>query len=148
MATRYAAAHHRLLTEAQTTAFIAALDHARTAQDVEKAVEQAINSLLVAGLSMAHPDSTVTQDYRHSTDGYITVGSSPKFSPPFRASAHAQRTAFPLRVPLFARCTPEHGPCTRARGDCGESPSPKLTGRWQCGVLRGFSRSSCNVSPA
>lgn len=30
MSTRYAASHHRLLTESQTTAFIAALDHARS----------------------------------------------------------------------------------------------------------------------
>lgn len=78
----YAPAHHRLLSRAQTAAFIAALDHARTSQDVEKAIEQAINNLLVTGLSKAHPDSTISHDYRHSTDGYVTVGSSPSLDQP------------------------------------------------------------------
>ena len=91
MATRYAASHHRLLTEAQTTAFIAALDHARTVQDVEKAVEQAINNLLVTGLSKAHPDSTITHDYRHSTDGYITVGESGSLAQPYALLVEAKR---------------------------------------------------------
>ena len=35
MVTRYAANHHRLLSRAQTDRFIAALDYARTAQDVK-----------------------------------------------------------------------------------------------------------------
>lgn len=91
MTTRYAASHHRLLTEAQTTAFIAALDHARTSQDVEKAVEQAINDLLVSGLSKAHPDSTISHDYRHSTDGYITVGESGSLSQPYALLVEAKR---------------------------------------------------------
>ena len=91
MATRYAASHHRLLSEAQTTEFIAALDHARTAKDAEKAVEQAINSLLVAGLQAAHPDSAVTHDYRHSTDGYIAVGSSPSLAQPYALLVEAKR---------------------------------------------------------
>ena len=82
MSTRYAASHHRLLSRAQTDRFIAALDHARTAQDVEKAVEQAINSLLVAGLQAAHPDSSITHDYRHSTDGYVTVEASESLDQP------------------------------------------------------------------
>ena len=87
----YAPAHHRLLTEAQTAAFIAALDHARTAQDVEKAVEQAINNLLVAGLSKAHPDSVVTHDYRHSTDGYVTVAASKSLAQPYALLVEAKR---------------------------------------------------------
>ena len=91
MSTRYAASHHRLLTEAQTAAFIAALDHARTAQDVEKAVEQAINTLLVTGLSKAHPDSSITHDYRHSTDGYITVGESGSLAQPYALLVEAKR---------------------------------------------------------
>ena len=91
MATRYAASHHRLLTESQTTAFIAALDHARTTQDVEKAIEQAINNLLVAGLSKAHPDSVVTHDYRHSTDGYVTVEASKSLAQPYALLVEAKR---------------------------------------------------------
>ena len=87
----YAPAHHRLLSRAQTDRFIAALDHARTAQDVEKAIEQAINNLLVTGLSKAHPDSSVTHDYRHSTDGYVTVGSSPSLSQPYALLVEAKR---------------------------------------------------------
>jgi hypothetical protein len=91
MATRYAASHHRLLSRAQTDNFIAALDHARTAQDVEKAIEQAINSLLVAGLQAAHPDSKVTHDYRHSTDGYVTVAASPSLDKPYALLVEAKR---------------------------------------------------------
>lgn len=91
MVTRYAANHHRLLSRAQTDRFIAALDYARTAQDVEKAVEQAINSLLTAGLRAAHPDSAVTHDYRHSTDGYVTVGSSPSLDKPYALLVEAKR---------------------------------------------------------
>ena len=87
----YAPSHHRLLSRAQTDKFIAALDHARTAQDVEKAVEQAINSLLEAGLQAAHPDSSVTRDYRHSTDGYITVGESASLSQPYALLVEAKR---------------------------------------------------------
>ena len=87
----YAPAHHRLLSRAQTDRFISALDHARTAQDVEKSVEQAINSLLVAGLQAAHPDSSVTRDYRHSTDGYIMVGSSPSLDHPYALLVEAKR---------------------------------------------------------
>ena len=51
----YAPAHHRLLTRAQTDKFISALTHAKDAGDTEKAVEQAINDLLVAGLTKAPP---------------------------------------------------------------------------------------------
>lgn len=91
MATRYAASHHRLLSRAQTDRFIAALDHARTAQDVEKAIEQAINSLLVAGLQAAHPGSTVTHDYRHSTDGYVTVAASKSLAQPYALLVEAKR---------------------------------------------------------
>lgn len=87
----YAPAHHRLLSRAQTDRFIAALDHARTAQDVEKAIEQAINSLLVAGLQAAHPDSSVTHDYRHSTDGYITVEAAASLSQPYALLVEAKR---------------------------------------------------------
>ena len=87
----YAPAHHRLLSRAQTDKFIAALDHARTAQDVEKAVEQAINSLLVAGLQAAHPDSSVTHDYRHSTDGYITVEAAASLDQPYALLVEAKR---------------------------------------------------------
>lgn len=91
MTTRYAASHHRLLSRAQTDRFIAALDHARTAQDVEKAIEQAINNLLVAGLSKAHPDSTISHDYRHSTDGYITVAASESLAQPYALLVEAKR---------------------------------------------------------
>lgn len=91
MSTRYAASHHRLLSRAQTDSFIAALDHARTAQDVEKAVEQAINSLLVTGLQAAHPDSTITHDYRHSTDGYITVEAAASLDTPYALLVEAKR---------------------------------------------------------
>ena len=91
MTTRYAASHHRLLSRAQTDSFIAALDHARTAQDVEKAIEQAINNLLVAGLSKAHPDSTISHDYRHSTDGYITVAASESLAQPYALLVEAKR---------------------------------------------------------
>lgn len=91
MSTRYAASHHRLLSRAQTDKFIAALDHARTAQDVEKAVEQAINDLLVTGLQAAHPDSSVTHDYRHSTDGYVMVAASKSLSQPYALLVEAKR---------------------------------------------------------
>ena len=87
----YAPTHHRLLSRAQTDRFISALDHARTAQDVEKAVEQAINNLLVTGLQAAHPTSTIIHDYRHSTDGYITVGSSPSLAQPYALLVEAKR---------------------------------------------------------
>ena len=69
----YAPAHHRLLTRAQTDKFISALTSAKDAGDTEKAVEQAINDLLVAGLTKAHPDATLAHDYRHNTDGYICL---------------------------------------------------------------------------
>lgn len=91
MSTRYAASHHRLLSRAQTDRFIAALDHARTAQDVEKAVEQAINNLLVTGLQAAHPDSSVTHDYRHSTDGYITVEAAASLDTPYALLVESKR---------------------------------------------------------
>lgn len=87
----YAPAHHRLLSRAQTDSFIAALDSARTSQDVEKAIEQAINSLLVAGLSKAHPDSTISHDYRHSTDGYITVEAAASLDQPYALLVEAKR---------------------------------------------------------
>lgn len=91
MATGYIPSHHRLLTEAQVTSFITALDHARTAGDVEKAVEMAINTLLLAGLRSAHPQSVVTHDYRRDTDGYISVGSSDHLDTPYALLVEAKR---------------------------------------------------------
>lgn len=71
MAVKYVPAHHRhrLLTEAQVRTFINALDRARAAGDAEKAVEQAVNSLLSQGLSSMY-GTTVSVTYAHHTDGY------------------------------------------------------------------------------
>lgn len=69
----YVPAHHRhrLLTEAQVRAFIDALDRA-AAGDVEKAVEQAVNTLITQGLSSIY-QVPVVSTYAHNTDGYIAA---------------------------------------------------------------------------
>lgn len=69
---QYVPAHHRhrLLTESQVRAFITALDRARAAGDVEKAVEQAVNTLLTQGLSSIY-GVPVMSTYAYNTDGYI-----------------------------------------------------------------------------
>lgn len=67
----YVPAHHRhrLLTEAQVRTFIDALDRA-AAGDVEKAVEQAVNTLITQGLSSIY-QVPVVSTYAYNTDGYI-----------------------------------------------------------------------------
>ena len=87
----YAPAHHRLLTRAQTDKFISALTHAKDAGDTEKAVEQAINALLVAGLTKAHPDATIDHDYRHNTDGYIALSAAASLARPYALLVEAKR---------------------------------------------------------
>ena len=87
----YAPAHHRLLTRAQTDKFISALTHAKDAGDTEKAVEQAINDLLVAGLTKAHPDATIDHDYRHNTDGYIALSQATSLARPYALLVEAKR---------------------------------------------------------
>ena len=87
----YAPAHHRLLTRAQTDKFISALTHAKDAGDTEKAVEQAINDLLVAGLTKAHPDATLAHDYRHNTDGYIALSAASSLARPYALLVEAKR---------------------------------------------------------
>lgn len=69
----YAAAHHQILTQTQTDHFIETLSHAHHAGDVEKAVENAVNTLLTTGLTKIHPNATITHDYRNNTDGYIEI---------------------------------------------------------------------------
>lgn len=49
------------------------LQAAALSGDTEKAVEQAINSLLVHGLTALHKDADIQRSYIHNTDGYITV---------------------------------------------------------------------------
>lgn len=87
----YAPAHHRLLTRAQTDKFVADLTHAKDARDTEKAVEQAINALLVAGLAKAHPDAAITHDYRHNTDGYIALSAAASLTAPYALLVEAKR---------------------------------------------------------
>ena len=87
----YAPAHHRLLTRAQTDKFVADLTHAKDAGDTEKAVEQAINALLIAGLSKAHPDAAITHDYRHNTDGYIALSAAASLTAPYALLVEAKR---------------------------------------------------------
>ena len=87
----YAPAHHRLLTRAQTDKFISALTSAKDAGDTEKAVEQAINDLLVAGLTKAHPDATLAHDYRHNTDGYIALSAAASLARPYALLVEAKR---------------------------------------------------------
>ena len=87
----YAPAHHRLLTRAQTDKFISALTSAKDAGDTEKAVEQAINALLVAGLTKAHPDATLAHDYRHNTDGYIALSAAASLARPYALLVEAKR---------------------------------------------------------
>lgn len=69
----YVPAHHRhrLLTEAQVRSFIDALDRA-AAGDVEKAVEQAVNTLITQGLSSIY-QVPVVSTYAYNTDGYIAA---------------------------------------------------------------------------
>ena len=69
----YVPAHHRhrLLTEAQVRTFIDALDRA-AAGDVEKAVEQAVNTLITQGLSSIY-QVPVVSTYAYNTDGYIAA---------------------------------------------------------------------------
>lgn len=87
----YAPAHHRLLSRAQTDKFISALTRAKDARDTEKAVEQAINALLVAGLTKAHPDATLAHDYRHNTDGYIALSAAASLARPYALLVEAKR---------------------------------------------------------
>lgn len=87
----YAPAHHRLLTRAQTDKFVADLTRAKDAGDTEKAVEQAINALLVAGLAKAHPDATLAHDYRHNTDGYIALSAAASLTAPYALLVEAKR---------------------------------------------------------
>lgn len=87
----YAPAHHRLLTRAQTDKFISALTHASDARDTEKAVEQAINDLLITGLAKAHPDATIDHDYRHNTDGYIALSQATSLARPYALLVEAKR---------------------------------------------------------
>ena len=87
----YAPAHHRLLTRAQTDKFISALTHAKDSGDTEKAVEQAINDLLVAGLTKAHPDASIDHDYRHNTDGYIALSAAASLARPYALLVEAKR---------------------------------------------------------
>lgn len=70
---QYAATHKRLLSKTQVDEFVGNLQMAALSGDTEKAVEQAINSLLVHGLNALHKDGCVERSYIHNTDGYITV---------------------------------------------------------------------------
>ena len=70
---QYAATHKRLLSKHQVDEFVGNLQAAALSGDVEKAVEQAINSLLVHGLHALHKNADINRSYIHNTDGYITV---------------------------------------------------------------------------
>lgn len=70
---QYAATHKRLLSKHQVDEFVGNLQAAALSGDTEKAVEQAINSLLVHGLHALHKDADIQRSYIHNTDGYITV---------------------------------------------------------------------------
>ena len=70
---QYAATHKRLLSKHQVDEFVGNLQAAALSGDTEKAVEQAINSLLVHGLHALHKDAEIQRSYIHNTDGYITV---------------------------------------------------------------------------
>lgn len=87
----YAHSHHRLLSHAQAERFITSLNDAAWAGDVEKAVEKAINELLETGLAKAHPDATITHDYRNNTDGYIALSSAASLTKPYALLVEAKR---------------------------------------------------------
>ena len=70
---QYAATHKRLLSKHQVDEFVGNLQAAALSGDTEKAVEQAINSLLVHGLHALHKNADINRSYIHNTDGYITV---------------------------------------------------------------------------
>ena len=70
---QYAATHKRLLSKHQVDEFVGNLQAAALSGDTEKAVEQAINSLLVHGLYALHKNADINRSYIHNTDGYITV---------------------------------------------------------------------------
>ena len=70
---QYAATHKRLLSKHQVDEFVGNLQAAALSGDVEKAVEQAINSLLAHGLHALHKNADINRSYIHNTDGYITV---------------------------------------------------------------------------
>ena len=70
---QYAATHKRLLSKHQVDEFVGNLQAAALSGDTEKAVEQAINSLLVHGLHALHKNADIKRNYIHNTDGYITV---------------------------------------------------------------------------
>lgn len=70
---QYAATHKRLLSKHQVDEFVGNLQAAALSGDTEKAVEQAINSLLVHGLHALHKNADIQRSYIHNTDGYITV---------------------------------------------------------------------------
>ena len=70
---QYAATHKRLLSKTQVDEFVGNLQAAALSGDTEKAVEQAINSLLAHGLHALHKNADINRSYIHNTDGYITV---------------------------------------------------------------------------
>ena len=54
----YIPTHRKLLTKAQASDFITALNSAKYTADAEKAVEDAVNTLLTTGLSKLHGTPT------------------------------------------------------------------------------------------
>lgn len=81
----------RTISEKQERDFVANLEAAHHAHGTEKAVEQAINTLLVEGLRSLHPESPTTHDYRRSTDGYILIGTSAELETPYAVLVEAKR---------------------------------------------------------
>lgn len=67
----YIPTHRKLLTKAQASDFITALNAAKHAGDAEKAVEDAVNTLLATGLSKLHGAPTTT---RYTVGGIQTDG--------------------------------------------------------------------------
>lgn len=67
----YIPTHRKLLTKAQASDFISALNSAKHAGDAEKAVEDAVNALLTTGLSKLHGTPTTT---RYTVAGIQTDG--------------------------------------------------------------------------
>lgn len=67
----YIPTHRKLLTKAQASDFISALNAAKHAGDAEKAVEDAVGTLLATGLSKLHGTPTTT---RYTVGGIQTDG--------------------------------------------------------------------------
>lgn len=63
----------RHLLRSASKAFFSAMATAARENDVEKAVESSLNTLLRSYMEKRFPDSTIENTYPHSTDGLISI---------------------------------------------------------------------------